>query len=80
VSTEEQRAKWREKARERRDAKLLLDGPKPAKAKEGRPPSFLEVQTREAYVITCGDGTTLELDSDQLEELYVWWKAKRKSA
>jgi hypothetical protein len=74
MSTEEQRAKWREQAQKRRDAK---NGSSPARAGSG-PPAFLRVETQEVFSIATNEGTEVCLQSDELEQLYQWWKVKRK--
>lgn len=83
MSTEEQRATWREKAREQRQRKLALASgatpPQVVKLRNGAP-EFLTVEKQTTYVIAGGDDTQIALTRDELEQLYQWWKAERKSA
>ncbi len=42
-------------------------------------PEFLTVETQETYVITGADDCQIVLTRLDLEELFSWWKAKRKA-
>lgn len=43
-------------------------------------PEFLTVEKQTTYVIAGGDDTSIALTRAELEQLYQWWKAERKSA
>lgn len=71
---------------ERRCKDCKKAGKKGPRGKQAAPPqasaapSFLSVETSESYVINGGDGTAIELQASEVEEIFQWWKAKRKAA
>lgn len=75
MSTEEQRAKWRAQSQARRDAAKKANG---HARPDGDMPAFITLERCERFVIDTAEGTAVVLEAAELEELYQWWKVKRR--